>query len=606
MHGSRTASTPQSRHGGGEGLGGACGSLFASVNKLICSCALCEPSKYAGTPGIFLIVWAIVYGDDEACGALYVWMLAMGILLTVITACSLLNYAFALLSTKCIDEKMISEDGSGKKERHWGCVKSIYNASFCVWSGIVASALLGLLIYGIVIFLPAGFSGGYESDTECYNLAWVGFVFIIIQIVVVAAPLVIVALLSICIVPCVVCCVVKAVVASHDSNDGEDDSATPATLRTIARSASQRIATTIDNNMERVSSRTIGLSELPEAPVAPVESFADRRDETPRGPPPPAGTKICTACKLAIPPTEACLNIGGGRHYHTKCGVCVDCSSDLTTGNPQAALAENGDLVCVLCDKKRRGEICNGCNLALHGKFVQALSGRFHKTCFKCAECDVVLGAGAVACAKGEDDHKPYCMPCHAVKYPRRTSAPGPPPPPGMITPPTASFADGATAARAAPVLLLNGNAALKEHDNPQYRRWFWYIVQFRDHIELRKYASEAAAKAAPDTPLANYSMSIRDLALLEANKNATDTSAKANRFAFDLKGVVDITGRPKERPLKSVDLSFAVSKAKSRAVWLQLFTYAKRYLADRRDEMDGATATAPPLKTYSTGTTMV
>ena len=85
--------------------------------------------------------------------------------------------------------------------------------------------------------------------------------------------------------------------------------------------------------------------------------------------------------------------------------------------------------------------MCTGCDLALHGKFVKALGGRFHKECFKCAQCDVVLGAGAVECAKGNDDHKPYCMPCHAIKYPRRPSAPGPRAPPGMITPPKASFA---------------------------------------------------------------------------------------------------------------------------------------------------------------------
>jgi hypothetical protein len=88
------------------------------------------------------------------------------------------------------------------------------------------------------------------------------------------------------------------------------------------------------------------------------------------------------------------------------------------------------------------------------------------------------------------------------------------------------------------PTLLLNGNCSRKSRKgwSVKWDRYFWYMIQFKDHVELRAYASEKAAKAQANTPLTNYSISIDTLSEFRVGANAKDTKAKSNRFAFYLK----------------------------------------------------------------------
>ena len=149
------------------------------------------------------------------------------------------------------------------------------------------------------------------------------------------------------------------------------------------------------------------------------------------------------------------------------------------------------------------------------------------------------------------------------------------------------------------PTLLLNGNCSrkLRKGWSIKWDKYFWYMIQFKDHVELRAYESEKSAKSQANMPLSNYSISIDTLAGFRASANVKDTKAKANRFAFDLKGVSDVTQAPGAAPGakpptdRKVDLSLAVSKAKSRSVWMQALAYVQKYLTDRKIEADWAKA---------------
>jgi hypothetical protein len=151
------------------------------------------------------------------------------------------------------------------------------------------------------------------------------------------------------------------------------------------------------------------------------------------------------------------------------------------------------------------------------------------------------------------------------------------------------------TKAQKEPTLLLNGNCSRKSRKgwSVKWDRYFWFMIQFKDHIELRAYGSEKEAKEQANAPLSNYSVSIDTLAEFQVLPNSRDTKAKSNRFAFDLKGISDVTqapgaadNAPPPKP-KSIDLSLCVSTAKSRGVWFQAFTYVQKYLNDRKLEAD-------------------
>jgi hypothetical protein len=149
------------------------------------------------------------------------------------------------------------------------------------------------------------------------------------------------------------------------------------------------------------------------------------------------------------------------------------------------------------------------------------------------------------------------------------------------------------------PTLLLNGNCSrkLRKGWRIKWDKYFWYMIQFKDHVELRAYESEKSAKSQANMPLSKYSISIDTLAGFRASVNVKNTKTKANRFAFDLKGVSDVTQAPGAAPGakpptdRKVDLSLAVSKAKSRSVWMQALAYVQKYLTDRKIEADWAKA---------------
>ena len=125
----------------------------------------------------------------------------------------------------------------------------------------------------------------------------------------------------------------------------------------------------------------------------------------------------CVACESAVAFGDPSLNING-RHHHTHCCFCVECKVDLSTGEEQVALGDDGSLLCVPCDSRLRGAICVVCDAILIGSFVNALGSKYHAECFRCVSCSVGLGTGEVPCTQGRDK-KPYCVPCHKVKLAR-------------------------------------------------------------------------------------------------------------------------------------------------------------------------------------------
>ena len=127
--------------------------------------------------------------------------------------------------------------------------------------------------------------------------------------------------------------------------------------------------------------------------------------------------RMCVACNQNVEFGEPSLNING-RHHHTHCCFCVDCKIDLSTGEEQVALADDGSLLCVPCDSRQRGAICRVCDAILVGSFVNALGSKYHAECFRCCACDVGLGSGTVPCTQGRDK-LPYCVPCHKLKLAR-------------------------------------------------------------------------------------------------------------------------------------------------------------------------------------------
>jgi len=127
--------------------------------------------------------------------------------------------------------------------------------------------------------------------------------------------------------------------------------------------------------------------------------------------------RFCVVCESPVAFGDPSLNING-RHHHTHCCRCVECKVDLSTGEEQVALADDGSLLCVPCDSRLRGAICVVCDAVLIGSFVNAVGSKYHAECFRCVSCSVGLGTGEVPCTQGRDK-KTYCVPCHKNKLAR-------------------------------------------------------------------------------------------------------------------------------------------------------------------------------------------
>ena len=75
-------------------------------------------------------------------------------------------------------------------------------------------------------------------------------------------------------------------------------------------------------------------------------------------------------------------------------------------------LSADAALLCVPCNKRRLGEICDVCDEPLDGEFIGALGRKYHSQCFCCQVCDCELGGEETHAVKGADG-EPLCLPCH-------------------------------------------------------------------------------------------------------------------------------------------------------------------------------------------------
>ena len=121
---------------------------------------------------------------------------------------------------------------------------------------------------------------------------------------------------------------------------------------------------------------------------------------------------VCFVCEEKVPFGQPALKVDE-RQFCVHCTYCVECKLDLSGGQDPIAVADDGALLCVPCDRTQRAAVCKVCDELLIGQFVSAMGMTFHPACFRCCTCDVGLGEGDVPATKGADN-RPYCMPCGA------------------------------------------------------------------------------------------------------------------------------------------------------------------------------------------------
>ena len=199
------------------------------------------------------------------------------------------------------------------------------------------------------------------------------------------------------------------------------------------------------------STPSASTSEDPTAPLATVNAITPARAAPPlttqASPfermiatgPAASPARECAACSVALP--RGVVYHKEGLVFHTTCtcqphdrllrliarsssdhlcpscsppgALCVDCKTDLASGEVEASLdATNGDLLCIPCDKRRRGEICASCDVPLLGEYVTALGGTYCHGCLTCSDCSLDLTSGEAQLTSDAATGDVLCVPC--------------------------------------------------------------------------------------------------------------------------------------------------------------------------------------------------
>jgi len=105
--------------------------------------------------------------------------------------------------------------------------------------------------------------------------------------------------------------------------------------------------------------------------------------------------KICTVCNKTI-------NYGvdyQNKSFCVSCFTCNDCGNIIDPN--EGFIPLNGSTVqCTECQTKKGNklsnkiQICKACGTDISGKFVKLGSNVYHKTCFRCDECQSSLESG--------------------------------------------------------------------------------------------------------------------------------------------------------------------------------------------------------------------
>ena len=134
--------------------------------------------------GLFLVVWAAIHADLEdttgRCDRQHTWLLWAGIsqiaIGVVLTFSGGFNCVAACVTPCCCTD----DDGTIKKACAW--VLKIVGYKTCLIQLTLGAFWIGWLIYGIVVFLPIGYDGGFDDGSECAELNKAGFVVVILYL----------------------------------------------------------------------------------------------------------------------------------------------------------------------------------------------------------------------------------------------------------------------------------------------------------------------------------------------------------------------------------------------------------------------------------------
>lgn len=91
---------------------------------------------------------------------------------------------------------------------------------------------------------------------------------------------------------------------------------------------------------------------------------------------------ICAKCGEQIKGNAITVS---DEEFHPECFKCVECEQPILRSFRKRP---DGERICDKCIPKKE---CAGCKKALEGKFLSALGGEYHPSCFKCTMCNKKL-----------------------------------------------------------------------------------------------------------------------------------------------------------------------------------------------------------------------
>jgi LIM domain-containing protein 2 len=121
----------------------------------------------------------------------------------------------------------------------------------------------------------------------------------------------------------------------------------------------------------------------------------------------------CDACQKTFP--------GGARKYeyrekrfHEECFLCSDCKGQI--GNASFIPLDENNLCCVPCYEENHCKKCAECNKAIRHNGLIYKEKPWHKECFSCAKCQLLLSGQQFVSM----EDRPYCIPCYGELFAKK------------------------------------------------------------------------------------------------------------------------------------------------------------------------------------------
>ncbi|KAL7721807.1 hypothetical protein QTN25_001448 [Entamoeba marina] len=111
-------------------------------------------------------------------------------------------------------------------------------------------------------------------------------------------------------------------------------------------------------------------------------------------------TDKCFVCGKEIDDDEDPIDIMKGKYLvHEECFNCASCGEPL-----EKYFMKDKKLMCKECACPK----CKECGKSIEGKIIRVDEDRYHPNCFKCPQCQAVIGANDYKIRDGEV----FCMTC--------------------------------------------------------------------------------------------------------------------------------------------------------------------------------------------------